>query len=202
MRLAIISGAIVVATAACGSAAATATGHCGPAGAKTLVIDSVARVYTSAGSVYGCSASGHRYRLGSSQRHPGQPAIGKAALAGVDVAYGATTFGVDTSGASVTVRRLDTGRTVRRKSAMNGPVGPEAFQSVEGLVVKSDGAVAWIAQANSVVSHRSQIEVDRVDERGGATLDTGSGIDTSSLRLHGSRLSWRHSGAVRTATLS
>lgn len=202
MRLGIIAGAIVAVTAACGSAAATATAHCGPAGAKTLAIDSVARVYASGGSVYGCNdASGHRYRLGSTQRRPGQPAIGKVALAGVDVAYGATTFGVDTSGASVTVRRLDNGRTLRKLAAMTLPVGPESFQSVDSLVVKADGAVAWIASSSSIVSHEYQAQLSRADRRGETSLDTGSGIKTSSLRLQHSTLSWRDGGGAQTATL-
>jgi hypothetical protein len=132
---------------------------------------------------------------------PGQPRAGKLALAGVLVAYGETMSGVDTASAQVIVRRLDNGRTLRGLAAMSQPVGPESFQSVDSIVVKADGAVAWIAVAHSIIRQSAQTEVDRADQRGRSTLDTGSGIDSSSLRLRGSSLTWRHGGGTRSARL-
>jgi hypothetical protein len=123
------------------------------------------------------------------------------ALAGVDVAYGVTRSEVDTISAQVVVRRLDDGRTVHDTNATTRALGPEFFESVGAVVVKADGAVAWIATGGSIIRQGRETELDRIDSRGEATLDTGSGIETSSLRLRGSRLSWRHSGASRSATL-
>ncbi|MBV8430904.1 MAG: hypothetical protein JO244_07080 [Solirubrobacterales bacterium] len=51
------------------------------------------------------------------------------------------------------------------------------------------------------MSHNSQTEVDRADRRGESTLDTQQGIDSTSLRLHGSELTWQDGGATQTATL-
>ncbi|MBV8430905.1 MAG: hypothetical protein JO244_07085 [Solirubrobacterales bacterium] len=148
MRTGVIVAGILLVGAGWGSAAATASAQCGPRGAKTLAADRVARIYESGGSVYGCTdSSAHSYLLAANQSRPGQPHITKLALAGVDVAYGETTSGVDTASATVTVRRLDTGKTVRNLAAMTQPVGPEAFQSVDSIVVRKDGGVAWIASA-------------------------------------------------------
>lgn len=214
MRMGCAVAGILIATTACGSSAAAppaasptkrahpAAARCGPGSANTLAIDRVARVYEAKGSVYGCSdAVGHSYLLAADGLRPGQPHIGKLALAGGDVAYGETTSGVDTASATVTVRRLDDGQTLRSLAAMNQPVGPESFQSVDSIAVRPDGAVAWIATARSIIRHSGQIEVDRADRRGHSTLDTASGIDATSLRLRGSALSWRDGGTTRTATL-
>lgn len=203
MRNGAFVAAIVAVTAACGSGAARAESHCGPSGARTMATDSVARVYSIGGTVYGCSdASGHSYTLATDQSRLGQPHIGKVALAGVDAAFSETRSGVDTASSTVTVRRLDTGRTLRSLAAVTQPVGPESFQSVQSLVVKPDGSTAWIVVTDSIVRHRSQIEVDRADRRGEATLDTGPGINASSLRLSRSVLSWRDGGGARTSTLA
>jgi hypothetical protein len=202
MRKGALATAIAIAVVASATAAASGGSQCGPAGAKTLASDSQARVYSSNGSVYGCAdATGHRYLLASDETRPGQPHIGKVALAGVDVAYGETTFSVDTGSATVTVRQLDNGRRLKSLAALTVPVGPESFESVDSVVVKPDGAVAWIATAASIVHHENQTQVLRADRRGEASLDTGTGIETSSLRLRRSRLSWRDGSGAQSATL-
>jgi hypothetical protein len=201
MRKGVAVSTLVI-LAACGSAGAATQTSCGPTGAKTLTADTVARIYSTGGNVYGCADSAaHSYLLASDQRRPGQPHIGKVALAGVDVAYGETTSGVDTTSATVTVKRLDGGRRLKRLAAMTLLVGPESFESVDSLVVKADGAVAWIASASSVVSHETQRQVVRADRRGETSLDTGTGIKTLSLRLHRSTLHWRDGSGAQSATL-
>jgi hypothetical protein len=161
-------------------------------------------VYQSGGDVYGCSTAGGRsYRLGAAARTIRQGRAGPIALAGVDVAYGLTEFGVDTVSAQVIVRNLRSGAQLRREPATTRALGVEFFQSVAAVVVKPDGAVAWIGQGGSVTHAGSgEIEVNRADAHGRALLDSGNGIDTRSLRLHGSTASWRHGGVTRSATLS
>jgi hypothetical protein len=44
-------------------------------------------------------------------------------------------------------------------------------------------------------------ELQRLDGHGFALLDSGPGGSLTRLRLSGSTLSWRHSGARRSATL-
>lgn len=128
--------------------------------------------------------------------------MGPIALAGQDAAYGLASYGVDTVSASVIVRRLSDGEQLRSAPATRKPVGPEFMQSVAAVVVKPDGAVAWIGEGGSVISGRTRdIEVGRADARGVALLDSGTGIDARSLRLQGSSVTWRHSGQTRSASL-
>lgn len=216
MRLRPALLAVVVLTAACGSSSAanstsTATRStattaprpaCGPPNAKTLAHNGVARVYTVRESVYGCSrASGRSYRLGSVTTCIRSARAGPVALAGAVVAYGLETCGVDTGSAVVIVERLSTGRKLRSLPATTGQRAPESYQQVGSLVVRSDGAVAWIGTASSIVRHSRSIEVQRADRRGLAQLDSGLALAPRSLRLRGTILSWRHADLVRSASL-
>ena len=197
----------LIALAACGSSLGKAPGgsaaaSCGPAGAQTLAIDRQARVYQSGGNVYGCATASRRsYRLGASARSIREGRAGPVALAGTDVAYGYTVYGVDTVSAQVLVRDLASGKQLRSEPATTAPARVEFVESVDSVVVKADGAVAWIGRSGSVVSGPTNTEVDRADARGLAKLDSGSNIDVHSLRLHGATLSWRHRGSSRSASL-
>jgi hypothetical protein len=200
----------LIALAACGSSSGRvggsssgAGGTCGPSAARTLAVDRVARVYQSGGGVYGCSTAGRRsYRLGAGARSIREGRAGPIALAGVDVAYGLTRYGVDTVGAQAVVRNLRNGGQLRSEPATAGRLGVEFFESIAAVVVKPGGAVAWIAQGGSVIpAGHGVIQVSKADARGRALLDSGSGIDVRSLRLLGSTLSWRHDGRVETARL-
>jgi hypothetical protein len=123
------------------------------------------------------------------------------ALAGAVVAYGLESCGVDTGSAVVIVERLATGRKLRTLPATTGALAPESYQRVGSLVVRPDGAVAWIGTASSIVRSSRSIEVHRADGRGQVELDSGLAIDPSSMRLHGTTLSWRHADLVRSASL-
>lgn len=187
-----------------GASAASRRAVCGPANAHTLAADSMARVYSRRGKVYGCARSGSRsYRLGTVQNSTNEGRAGPIALSGVEAAYGLTFFGVDTMSAEVIVRRLTDGHVQRRHSSVNEPVGAEFFETVTDVVVKSDGSVAWIAHATWVGSQgKSLTEVNKSDRSPRSLLDNSSSIVTDSLRLHGSQLSWRDGSASRSATLS
>lgn len=168
---------------------------------QTLAASHQARVYVSGREVFGCArGTGQSYKLGASARSLREARVGPVAVAGTDVGYGSTNFGVDTVNSQVVVRNLGDGRQVHAAPATTTSL-PESFQTVDSIVVRSGGAVAWIAEVGSVISHAHEIEVQRVDARGPALLDSGSGIDTRSLRLHGSTLTWRDGSATRTATL-
>ncbi|HEY2437677.1 MAG TPA: hypothetical protein VGH93_10885, partial [Solirubrobacteraceae bacterium] len=86
----------VVALAACGSSAgmprhaagaggngppgSAAAARCGPSSAKTLAVDSRARVYSTGNAVYGCAAGAHRsFRLGASGRSIREGRVGPVA---------------------------------------------------------------------------------------------------------------------------
>lgn len=141
------------------------------------------------------------YRLGQLGPCVGGDCVSRVRVAGGVAGYASTQRGVDTAFADVVVRRLTDGRVLAQDSATRAPLGPESFQSVDSLVLGRDGAVAWIGEAQSIVSHSREVEVLRVDRRGEAKLDSGPGVGTGSLRLHGSRLTWKDGSVVRSATL-
>ena len=200
-----IVGLVAFGSAALGDAGAAARrAVCGPAAGHTLLADSVARVYSRHGKVYGCARSGSTsYRLGTTDHSFNEGRAGPIALAGAEVAYGLTFYGVDTINAEVLVRRLTDGHVRRQHSAINEPVGAEYFETVDDVVVKSDGSVAWIAHATWIGSQGKTVtEVDKSDRTSKSLLDSSSSIVTNSLRLHGSALSWKDGSSSRFTTLS
>jgi hypothetical protein len=174
---------------------------CGPQSARTLARDAVARVYTSAGNVYGCAARTKRsYRLGTTGASIAAARVEAIRVAGRTAAYGVRTSGVDTGHTTVNVRRLTTGALLAQRSATT-TIGVEGSQSIDSLVLKADGAVAWIATAHSIGPPTFVREVQKLDGRGFAVLDSGPDVAAASLTLRGSALSWKHRTTLRTATL-
>jgi hypothetical protein len=86
-------------------------------------------------------------------------------------------------------------RVLRHRGAI---AGNTQHNVVRALVLRANGAVAWIGEDLTATSY----EV-RAVEAGGADrlLDSGTAVDPTSLRLAGDRLSWVSGGAARTATL-
>lgn len=188
-----------------GAAASGASPHpvCGPAGAQTLAADNVARVYATGQQVYGCAAGAkHAHHLGTQSFCEGAARVGPVVVAGRLAAYGLERCGIDTGSTEVVVRRLSDGKRLRSAPA-TGPDGVEAYNHVDSLVLKSDGAVAWIGAGGSIVGHTpGVIEVYKADASGVVVrLDSGAAVAGHSLRLHGSLLSWRNGEAVRHANL-
>jgi hypothetical protein len=180
----------------------TATARCGPATAKTIASDAGARVYAVGSGVYGCVNGRRAYLLvHRSQSRPAQSGLSEIALAGLVVGYAKSQSGVDTLSAEVVVRRLDSGRILHDVDAVRGPRAPEFFEGVDQLVVKADGAVAWIGRGGSILAKEGTVEVNRIDRRGEATLDQSTHHRMEALRLRGSKLSWRDGNALRTSTL-
>lgn len=208
LRLARICAALTCAGAALALAAAAAQSNvhaprCGPVAARTLAAGASARVYALHGDVYGCSVTtGVRTRLGTTASCIGAQRVGPVALAGQIAAYGLESCGVDTGSTVIVTRRLADGQTLVTLPALTGPVGPESYEMVGSLAVKSDGACAWIASARSIVRTLAETEVHRSEPGGFALLDSGAAIVPGSLRLRGSALSWRHGALLRSATLS
>jgi hypothetical protein len=175
---------------------------CGPASARTIASDAVARVYASGGTVDACATGvSHVLRLGAGTGCLGGGSVVEAAvLAGRTVAYALGACGVDTHYVTVNVRRLTDGRTLVSRGATTR-TGVESFQAVGSLVVKPDGAVAWVGTANSIGPPHRVRQVERVDRRGFAILDDSTAIVAASLTLRGSTLTWRHGAQRRTSSL-
>ena len=199
--------AAVAALAACASAAAhagsTTSVACGPKGATTLAASRLARVYVTGNRVYGCSRHGTRsFLLGRHATCEGSARVDPVTVEGEIAAYGSERCFVDTGNTAVIVRRLSDGKTLR-SAAATSPPGVESFQSVGSLVLKRDGAIAWIGSGSSIGLHTHRIEVYKADSHGSVQLlDSGAAIRSDSLVLRGSRLSWQHGDTVRRATLS
>lgn len=204
----LLASTAILAPGACVSAAtpaASGPAHCLPRSAHTLAVDRTARVFSLHGSVYGCiDATGGRRNLGGGgicNAPPGR--VAPVGLTGEIVAYGLERCGVDTGFSTIVVRDLATGRRLADRPAAILPVGPESYVSVASLVLQSDGAVGWIAGDSSLVSHRgTTFEVHRFEGGKSSLLDSGRAIQPTSLRLAGSRMTWRDGGVTRSASLS
>jgi hypothetical protein len=195
---------LAVIAAALPLAAASSRGSsswCGPVAGHTIAADAVARVYTVGDTVYGCASGGAKsYKLGQRASCIGASRVSPVKVAGRMAAYGLERCGVDTGFTEVVVRRLTSGAQLHSLAATSPP-GAESFQSVDSLVLKPDGAVAWIGSGSSIVGHGRLVEVRKADRSGEALLDSGSAIDPRSLRLRRSTLTWKHASSTRSATL-
>jgi hypothetical protein len=160
-------------------------------------------VYAVGKLVYGCDRGTRQSTmLGDTTACIAAARVDRVALADSIVAYGVNRCGVDTGFALVVVRRLSDGKRLASYAAIGGPRLVESYQSIGSIVVKRNGSVAWIGSEHSIIGQGSRIEVDAVQRGKRSTLDSGSGIVASSLRLRVSTLSWRHGTATRTASLS
>ena len=131
---------------------------------------------------------------------PGPP----FALAGRYVAYEQAFYNPDTDDRLqfIVVTDLKRGRIKRRRGPVFDPTSPDSGRAtVERIVLKRNGSVAWLARGFSAKRDRMTREVYRLDRRGYRRLDEGPTIKRRSLRLHCRRLSWIHAGHKRTATL-
>ena len=194
--LALALGVCGVAMAASSSARSGSGGaHCGSPKARTLAYSSDGRVYSLRGTVYGCAGK-RQFRLGQSGSVSGEGVVAPIVVAGRVAAYVSETSGYDFARATVYVRNLADGRQLFNSPALrNSRTTGEGGQSVDSLVAKPDGNVAWIAKwefnsAPIVEVHRRQ-----------NVLDQGRTIRAHSLTLHGSLLTWRHGSTTRHARL-
>jgi hypothetical protein len=192
-------------------ASGVAVFRCPPPHSHVFRSDRTAVVYEGLNSeklyeVLGCVREGRRaYTLGSvlEGSEAGSAGVSKEVLAGPMVAYeqsnnSETAYSPGYSRNVVFVRDLRSGRILHRlptgTAARPGNVGRgPAF----ALVVKSDGAVAWINPIEAPIS----FEVHAVDRSGIRVLASGTGISPESLRLKGSTLSWVQDGKTAFAKL-
>ncbi len=133
------------------------------------------------------------------------------ALAGSVVAFGSTTIIEPTLPSEaaqrrflVQVRDLRTNRMLRiAPTGLPGQPKPglTGIGRVRAIVVKSDGAVAWIA-ADETGAAPGAYEVGAADAAGLRLLAAGTGIDPGSLALTGSTLSWSQSGQAASSVLN
>jgi len=208
MRLASVATAccLVAAIAACASSARTSRSACKLAGATKVVTGSKAVVFSKPSNGdrrdFGCAySSGRLVALGHARclsRLPG-PGVSHIRLAGDFAGFGTMRCGVDTATAGVRVIDLAKRKTTVDVAATSPPNRPESFESVDALVLRSDGAVAWISSISSIVGGGGPAY--EVRERG-RLLDRGAAIDPRSLAINGSTVRWRNGGRLKSAPLA
>lgn len=190
--------------------AAAGSAPCPPRHARRIVGNHEALIYEGENregedEVFGCAKGAARpYRLGRriEAGSQGGGGISGELLVGAVMAYEESEWTEGPAGRSkyvLIVRNLRDGRMLHKV-----PTGPSTEAGVVGkgpataMVLKRDGAIAWINGAESLPLH----EVIAVDRTGSRTLATGTGINTHSLRLRANVLTWRQNGRQRTATLN
>jgi hypothetical protein len=192
---------VALAAAAAGQTSAQARVPCRP-GPRTTTIahSSKARIfeYERDGNDYACLYSNGHARYLSSSEHFEYRLV---RFAGLYVAYVQNIEAVDDH---IGVLNLRTGQMHNYQEVR--PIENGVCPQVDSLVLKGDGAVAWIgtnflAEAFCLNPPAPAIEVRCHDRRGLRTIDTGNGIVPTSLRLSGSRLRWLSAGHARSATL-
>lgn len=189
-------------------------------GTKTIAHSSRARIFSDerTGDDYACLYSNGRARYLSTTEHWEYKLV---RFSGRYVAFVAF---AEAANADVGVMNLSTGRVRRfREYEEVAPIKappdecPSAVPNcsvvcpqVDSLVLKPDGAVAWIAvnfpaPSPTDPSCGTQIapvtEVRRHDQRGLDVIATGAGITPSSLRVAGTTLSFTDEGHTVTSTL-
>jgi len=105
---------------------------------------------------------------------------------------------------SIMVRDLRDGRVLRNQlqPSFENPLSERTWtRTVTSLVVKANGSVAWIVDRPADNGLPRTIDVVAVDSTGRRLLDSGPDVETTSLTLTDSTLTWRKGGVVRTATL-
>lgn len=175
-----------------------------------IAADAVAQVFAARvreeREVFGCTYGHRRYRLGdvpeceSVGGAGGCGGVANFALSGTLVAFGESFAG---GGARaewlIVVRDLRSGKTLRRVPTGTPPAGFRQIGAgvASDVVVKSDGAVAWLTSAAPF----PKMEV-HVSGRGGTRLlASGNEIQPNSLALAGNTLYWTEGGVPRSALL-
>jgi hypothetical protein len=183
---------------------------CPYSAAESVIANSQAEVYGAPGrgtyegldEAFGCAyAQGRSYRLSTIEECLGSSSGGCGVsfeleiLAGSVVAYTAEAKGPQRYG--VFVRNLRNGRLLHVATSATGPV--------EDLVVKSDGAVAWVVQKRPRPENLSgppaESEIYAFDKSGKRLLASGTEIAPNSLALAGSTLYWTQGGKAFSAPL-
>jgi hypothetical protein len=189
---------------------------CSPAKSHVLLADAQVELYSSVEvidmshdkgvTIHGCAYGHKAYLLGvgaEGEDCSGVPCGGvqRESLAGPLVAYEEGAGGEDANTYLVVVRNLRTGR-VMHKLPTGTPVTPRpswvGIGPTTALVVKGDGAVAWIVETG----YPTEYQVHAVDKTGSRVLASGADIDPSSLALAGHTLYWTQGGQPFSASLN
>jgi hypothetical protein len=200
----------------------TTAPKCPPAKSRVLLADSEAELYTVKERllhfpepepvVRGCAYGQKRsYLLGEAEEHGssygggGSSGVRLATLAGTIVAYAeSAVYGSGQEKAprySIVVRDLGTGQILNRVTTgrfVKPEATPVSVGSATALVVKDDGAVAWIVETGVPATY----QVYAIDKTGRRLLASSADIVPYSLALAGNTVYWTQGGQPFSAPLS
>jgi hypothetical protein len=156
--------------------------------------------------IHGCAYGHKSYLLGAEVEECGSGVpcggVRREVLDGPLVAYEEGSGGEVANTYLVVVRNLRTGRVIR-KLPTGTPITPRPFWVGIGptttIVVKSDGAVAWIVDTGFP---DGEYQVHAVDQSGSRVLASNPDIDPTSLALAGSTLYWTQGSQPFSAPLN
>jgi hypothetical protein len=203
-RRLIVSGLVGTSLVLVGAlpSAASARGTCRPAGSHTIFANHAVRVYRLGGRYFGCRYS---VRRGVRLRAPAPSSPGSRAArfqtfrtAGNFLAYVYNDFAVDSTGDDwkLYIESVDlrSGRFVHQATAIRTPgcYADLTRPNVSSLVLKSDGAIAWIQHS---CTPDSAFAADRAGTR------PFGDADPRSMTLRGSTLNWTNGGIPESTTL-
>jgi hypothetical protein len=194
----VLIAATAVGVAAAAPAEAQRFGSCNRAGTRTVMSTSIVRVfYDRRARPFGCwRPSGRRTALDRFVDRfytPRDARIGLRRLAGEVLGYTWVDPGVPAVYVhSVNLRR---GRYRRRVTLLTTTEFEPSSIAVTDLVVRGNGALAWIQRLEGDVS------VWRYDRRGRRRLSAAPRISIRSLRVRRGRLVWRQAGRLRSASI-
>jgi hypothetical protein len=194
--------AVVTVPLALAATAGAAPASCVPAAAKTLRASGAARIYSEGSVLYGCLGA-RSTRLGILRGTVPFPATRvtlytlSSAYAGIDTAQ----MGVDTFSSTVSLINLRTGATLATAPGTAPERRAESFITVTAMVVDAKGTLAWIGERSAIGVPHPTYEVHTLNAARNRLLAASATIASTSLRLHGERISWRDGGHTRSATL-
>jgi hypothetical protein len=195
-----VSATVLFGASLASQASARARIPCRPApGTRTIAHSARARIFEDDhnGNDYACLYRDGHARYLSSTEHYEYRLI---RFAGAYVAFVQNIEAVDDH---VGVMNLRTGHVRNFQEAR--PIDNGVCARVESLVLKPDGAVAWIATnffpPGCDNPPAPTVEVRRHDSRGLQVVDHGIGIAPKSLHRASSLLHWLDGGQVRSSTL-
>jgi hypothetical protein len=180
------------------SEAIGATHHrrCTDGGARVRLANDVVQVVTRGGRTWGCwirTGSRHLIAATSSADGPATLTARRLVLAGRYLAFNQEYSREDVE-ESVSVLDVRTGRSHGADAVADvAAPRPDARNAVTAIVLRPDGAVAWIARNDDIQPAR--YEVLALGAGRPALLATGPDIDPASLAVAGSRVYWTAAGA-------
>jgi hypothetical protein len=217
-RALVVLAAAAVLAAGAAPAGASPRDACVVAGTATLAAGALVRVYAHRGRVVACvRATGRRALLGPTLRadtcFPDLCFVSQVRVAGALVAYGSELLGRFDLIDHVIVRDVVRGRVLVEApdalarardgdACLDGAGRLEGIGPLSDLVLRADGAVAWIALrlcgAGPTGVREVHALVPGVSRR---LLGAGTAIASASLTLDGDVVRWRSGGQARSAAL-